>query len=236
MSNSLEKLEKANSSWENLFQEFEKFSRKKSLFSIEHWTVAQEGAVPSHQYKFLLHQIRMNLYQLRLWDVEYRKAVRKIERLTKNQPEDWDLDVLQCQIQIDDLHLNIKGRSDELEDMSRVLNEIKESNPEITWETYEEDEPVYWTTFLARKAASNIINRQKGIGVGEAKAMLDGLQAPVLEESTSLPANILAMSDEEMASLGQLDYKLLCDSIGSKKQIESKENNVIPENNEGEPE
>lgn len=232
--NYIEKLHQSRNQWEELQAEMMELARKRSKFSLEHWTTAQEGSVPSHQYKFLLFQIRCHLQQMRMWDIEYRRLERQITRLRETQDDDglnpdWDLDLEELQIRKDELTLDIKGRIDEMEDMFAILRELKKQVPDMSWEKYEGDEKVYWTTYLARKMACNAIHARTGFGQGEIKAVLDGQQPPVLEESESLPSNMHLLPPEVVEQISRMSADELVTSFkrlaeaDSQKVLESRQ-------------
>jgi len=185
----VQKIEDTEKLYKNLRDEIFKFARKRSRFSIEHFTIAEEGTVLTHQYKFLLHQIRMNLYQLRLWAIDKLKYERQIEKIqekmrnlsgTEIRDKFLDIKLLKYQTLLEDLNINIKGRLDELNDQLDLLSKIREKyGKEITWKDYEKDEAKYWRQFLARKAASKMIDRYSGCGVGEAESILEATMDPV---------------------------------------------------------
>ena len=187
-----------------LLGEFREFAQDKTDFQIEKFSIIAEGDVPSHNYRHALKQIEAGLYQVKQWLIDIEAARRKIKRLTDAKPEDYDLDILRAETQIEHLETKVLGRMRTITKYRECADYILKSNGgPFTAEQYQADEVAYYQQRLARQAIGNL----HPFGAGNVTAILNAAAPPVLPDSPN-HFNIPLVTQADQKALIEHLFKL----------------------------
>jgi len=185
MTTNLKKHEEYTKLFEKLKEQFMEMGRLKSDFDIEKFTVKAKGeGLPAHQFHMLMRQYRFAVSEAKRMYIEKERLQRKLNKLIESKPEDYDLDSMDLQRQIDDLDIDLvnkKGMIDGFEVCRQEL--IRENGEPFTDKQYQQEEPKYWEMHLKKQALAQLRERTTGIKEGTTEA-IGWLEQPTLLEGS----------------------------------------------------
>ena len=227
----LQTIEDVSKIFDELKEEFMEMGRLKSDFDIEKFTVKKEGHFIAHNYHFLIRQYRFAVSELKRMLIEKERKQRELDKLDKEKPENYDLDMMETQRQIDELDIdmvNKKGMINGFETCRREL--IKQNGGKFTDKQYQSEEPQYWSQYLKKRALDQLRERATGIkeGVSEAirqledKPLLEGSQNQVVILDNRGGFDRLDWEREVQESMGMDNRVQLIDSVKQQLKLKSK--------------
>ena len=182
----LQKHEEYNQIFEELKEQFKEMGRLKSDFDIEKFTVKSKGEnLPAHQFHMLMRQYRLAVGETKRMYIEKERLQRKLDKLMTNKPEDYDLDAMDLQRQIDDLDIDLvnkKGMIDGFEVCRQQLIKQNGGKP-YTDKQYQAEEPKFWEQKMKRQVLAQLRERNTGIKEGTSEA-IEWLESPTLIPSS----------------------------------------------------
>ena len=186
MKNNLQKHEEYTKLFEELKEQFKEMGRLKSDFDIEKFTVKSKGeGLPAHQFHMLMRQYRLAIGETKRMYIEKERLQRKLNRLVESEPEDYDLDVMDLQRQIDDIEIDLvnkKGMIDGFEVCRQALIKLN-NGKSYTDKQYQDEEPKFWEQKMKKQVLAQIRERTTGIKEGTTEA-IDWLEQPTLLKSS----------------------------------------------------
>jgi len=181
----MNQIEKYSNLFNELKDQFTEMAQLKSQFDTEKFTVKKEGNFIAHQFHFLMRQYSLTLSEVKRMHIELERKNRELARIEDKQTEDWDLDALECQRNIDDLEMQIAGKTGNLNDFEVCRQQIIKNNGGSvpTIEDWNKEAPDYWVHQMKKKAMYQIKARETGLTEGVAEVI------DWIEDATLLPGS-----------------------------------------------
>jgi len=173
MTNALEKYNEYNKLFAELRSDFLEMAQLKSRFDTEKFSVKKEGNYIAHQFHFLIRQYSLTLSELKRMYIDLARKERELVRIEEKKAEDWDLDLLECQRNIEDLKIQIKGKSGNLNDFEVMRKQIVKNNggKSPTIEEWHAEAPSYWEHQMKKKSLYQLKARETGLTEGVAEVI-----------------------------------------------------------------
>lgn len=161
-------LESANYKFNELKEQFIEMGQLKSDFDIEKYTVMKQGKFIAHQFHFLMRQYVFAQSEMRRMLIEKERKQRKIKKLKKEQPEDYDLDIMNLENELDLLDVTMVNKIMMCLRFEQARKQIiKNNNGKVpTNEDHQKEEPEYWKWFIQQKAKEQLSQAKTGIHEG----------------------------------------------------------------------
>jgi hypothetical protein len=178
----LQKHEEYNKIFEELKEQFKEMGRLKSDFDIEKFTVKSKGVnLPAHDFHMLLRQYRFAVTEAKRMYIEKERLQRKLDRLMTNKPEDYDLDVMDLQRQIDDIEIDLVNKKGSIDGFEVCRQELIRQNggKPYTDKQYQDEEPKFWEQKAKRQVLAQLRERNTGIKEGTTE-FIEWLESPTL--------------------------------------------------------
>ena len=145
--------------------EFNSTLQSRKDFALKYFVVGQHDTLPMQWHQCVIEiDAKRDLVRTQLLDLERQR--RKIERLERDKPEDWDLDIQQDRISLERIERSILGAVNELES----LQTIYDSMPSFTIKDIEAAQLEYWTARLSRQANNDLMSTGR-VSVGNIEAL-----------------------------------------------------------------
>jgi len=179
-------LNSANSIFDSIEKDILEFAQGPTDFQIEVFIANGEGPVhqfPAHAYRHLLAQVRPLISEIRRVALDKERTQRKIERLSLNKPEDWDLDLMDLEFRLKDLDIELKGKWDMYQTYDRLLATIKEKYGPFTNQQLQEKESEYWSYRLSKQMLDSRNGAMTGYGPGNLNSLRMALEGSLIEGS-----------------------------------------------------
>jgi len=223
----LTKYNEINAKFQELKSEFIEMGRLKSDFDIEKFTVKKEGNFIAHNYHFLMRQYSLAMYEAKRMYLDKEEKLREIEKLNKEKKENYDIEIMRRENEIDLLDLSLRnktGMMDKFEECRIKLIELNDGK--ITDEQFQAEEPEYWKWYLSKKAIDQGRERTTGISQGvwenihylEEPALLnEDFQVDMLGSSGR--PNLLEMERNIQSRLNRIDRVELIEEVSKKSHF-----------------
>lgn len=154
--NKLEKINKA----------FDAVCQPKTNFQIERFVVGQHDT-PERQYMQCVIQIHTLVINIKRSEINRRRTLLKIEKLTKKKGELAELDLAEEKLNLEQIEFGLKGSLREFACYYAVLESFGKG---FTYEEIQRAEIKYWPLRLARQAQCGV-DAHSGPGSGNIEAM-----------------------------------------------------------------
>lgn len=167
------------------------FCQTRSKFQIEKFIACEEYSDIT-KFRSISHNSYIAMQEVRRMIIERERKLREIKEKEKTKPLNYDLDIYEINRQLDDIELRIKGLLQEVDYMEEICKELEKKNGKpFTYEQFENEEPEYWQKRLANQMHVSQIGMQTGIGEGNYKSYLMGLEQSILNDNKEItPFNI----------------------------------------------
>lgn len=166
---------------------FSAIEQSRKDFALRHFVIGQQDTLPMqwHQCVLEISEKRSGISSML---IELRRHDRRVDRLKRDMPEDWDLDIESMALSRSRLESSVLNATRELECLNSIYNEL----PECTIEELEQAQTEYWKERLTRQAKTDLMSMGR-VGIGNIEAlrqaeMLDGFFHSITEEKKA--ANI----------------------------------------------
>ncbi len=210
--------------YDELRKDFIEFSQRKSNFQIMNFISLSDSNIPSHIYRHTLVQIRVALSEIKKYLIRQERKKREKEKLEREKPENYDLDVLECEVEIEDLEYEILAKKNEIEQYYAILQKLRKEYPPETFtnEQYQKDEVLYWTQRLAKQLHDSVVDRVVGCGIGNLIALRDATNEYSDYRIPELPSDLKLLDKISKCNKMEEIYDLL-----HKKMLKSGDENEI---------
>lgn len=150
------------------------FAQGATDFQIEVFIANGEGPIdkfPVHAYRHLLAQVRPLISEMRRVLIEKERINRKITKLEKEKPEDWDLDVLEMRYRIADFEVDLKGKWSTYGTYEKLLGYIRSKYGPFKNEDLQKQEAEYWKHRLSKQMFDSKQGALSGYGSGNINSL-----------------------------------------------------------------
>ena len=198
-----EELSETDATYAAIEADIEEFCQGMTDFQIEVFIANGEGPIdrfPVHAYRHILAQVRPLLSELRRVLIEKERTLRKMERLKREQPEDWDLDVLEIEYRLRDIDIDIKGKWKTYKTYERLLSFLREKYGPFTSDDLHKYEADYWKYRLSKQMVDSKHGAVTGYGSGNLNSLRMAIQGSILPDSPHRLEEF-APTDEELVKI-----------------------------------
>jgi len=207
-------------------QRANEFCQSRSKYQIEKFLVENEFT-PITKYKLVAHNSFTCLQEVRRMIIQRERILREIDRkqskLSKNynvEFKDYDLDIFEKTIELENIEIRIKGLMQEVDFMEQICDKLeKENKKPFTIQQFEEEEHIYWEKRIATQMHESQISKQFMINEGDYRSYLQSIAEPILTENNKI--NPIPLDVNNIASCALSGRKRIEDIL--LKKIETKD-------------
>ncbi len=209
-------LDRTKDLYEHIEKDLSEFAQGVTDFQIEVFIANGEGPIdrfPTHAYRHLLAQIRPLISEMRRVIIEKERVSRRLTKLHKETPEDWDLDSIELEYKIKDIDIDIKGKEATYKTYERLLTYIRETYGPFTNEDLQKQEAEYWRYRLSKQMFDSKHGAITGAGSGNLNSLRMAFHGSILPDTLH---KLEPFSTEDQELIQNMSNKLLGDTNAQK--------------------
>lgn len=176
-------LQRTGDYYSQIEADLKEFAQGATDFQIEVFIANGEGPIdkfPVHAYRHLLAQVRPLLSELRRVLISKERTSREIDRLKKNKPLDWDLDLLELEYKLKDIDIDVSGKWSTYTTYERLLSYIREKYGPFDHDDLQKNEAEYWKYRLSKQMFDSKQGAITGYGAGNLNSLRMAFDGSIL--------------------------------------------------------